>query len=140
MKERKKKEKRIVNMCGHMWTSKKEQKHYRCCRAVGQMFKQTSNYLNLILDLKDMFCPKVVALLIAPGSPSNISFSFSVYLLSPSPSPQLYFLFFSLSSYLPPLLLIEDSTEDVVRLKHIKSPGHAFHLLLVLSHISLYVH
>jgi len=67
-------------------TAKREQKATGCSRAVGQMFKQTSNYLNSIWDLRGVPALESIALLLSPLSLSLRSFrvhSCSVCLFSP---------------------------------------------------------
>ena len=118
--------------------TEKKAKSYRRSRAVGQMFKQTSNYLTLIWDLEGV-------LSWSSCSPYCTSFSlipFSLIFRLVRQRGRISFFFFPPSIHLPPLSLVEDveePAEDVVGLDHVKSPRHAFHLLLVLSRISLYV-
>jgi len=55
-----------------MWSAaKREQKATSCSRAVGQMFKQTSNYLNSIWDLRGVPALESIALLLSPLSLSG---------------------------------------------------------------------
>jgi len=81
-------------------------------RAVGQMFKQTSNYLNSICDLRGVPALESIVLLLPPPS---------VHLSGPS----------VLSLF---RLIFRAPAEDVVGLRvHVKSTRHAFRSLPVLS-------
>lgn len=87
-----------------------------CSRAVGQMFKQTSNYLNSIWDLRGVPALESIALLLPPPSPIWILLSPLAFRLS---------LFFFRFWGPPPKM----SSAEL----HVKSTRRAFHSLAVLS-------
>lgn len=94
--------------------AKREQKASGCSRAVGQMFKQTSNYLNSIWDLRGVPAPRKYR----PPSPTSVTIW---VLLGPLDSVSFLLSFFGS----PPKM----SSAGL----HVKSTRLAFHSLPVLS-------
>lgn len=103
--------------CESRSAAKREQKAVTgCSRAVGQMFKQTSNYLNSIWDLRGVPALESIALLLPPPSPIWVLLSPLAFRLS---------LFFFRFWGPPPKM----SSAEL----HVKSTRRAFHSLPVLS-------